>query len=185
MGEVDTPSRRFGARYREEVLLSDGTRVLLRPLGPDDASRLNAHFLHLSYDSRYRRFLGAKTVLSDSELHFLTHPDGETHYALIAVRTDRPDEPLGVARFIRDPHVPDVAEPALAIVDPMQAQGLGRILVMRLGEAARERGIKRFRWLMLSENIAVRRLVRELARDFHLQQVDSSVVIDAAIPPAD
>jgi len=56
---------------------------------------------------------------------------------------------------------------------------------MRLGEAARERGIKRFRWLMLSENIAVRRLVRELARDFHLQQVDSTVVIDAAIPPAD
>src|SRR5439155_7037957 len=104
--------RRYGSSYREDVRLPDGTLLTVRALGPDDATLLQLHFEHLSFESRHLRFLGGKSALTESELRFYTHPDGEMHVALIAVRADSPQKAVGVARFVRSKDTPQVAEPA-------------------------------------------------------------------------
>jgi len=65
---------------------------------------------------------------------------------------------VGIARFIRLADEPDVAEPAIVVVDEMQGHGLGRLLMERLIEAAVERGVKRFR----SDFLAINRPMKEL-----------------------
>jgi GNAT superfamily N-acetyltransferase len=179
--DAAAPRRKYDAQYREEAVLSDGTRILMRRLGPDDGELLTRHFAALSAESRHRRFLGGKSALSDQELRFYTHVDGEMHLALVAVRADNPEEAIGVARFIRSADAPEIAEPAAAVVDAMQAQGVGKLLLMRLGEAALERGVKRFRWDMLSGNSPVLRLVQDLAPSCAVESQGPTAVVDVPL----
>jgi GNAT superfamily N-acetyltransferase len=57
---------------------------------------------------------------------------------------------------------PEVAEAAVTVVDALQGQGLGKLLLRRLSEAARERGIRRFRGQVLTENTAARKLLQSI-----------------------
>ncbi len=68
----------------------------------------------------------------------------------------------GVARFVRLPESPDVAEAAVVVIDRMQRRGLGTLLLGRLAAAARERGITRFRAEVLRTNQAVVALLDDL-----------------------
>lgn len=153
------------ADYRDEVALADGTRITLRLVRPDDKPRLLEILAALSTHSRTMRFFVARTHISENELRYLTELDGINHFAIIALRGD---ESVGVARFVRQAGAPDVAEPALAVVDHLHARGLGRILFGHLVGAARERGIVRFQGEVLPQNRAMLGLLRGL---------------DAKIPP--
>jgi ribosomal protein S18 acetylase RimI-like enzyme len=146
-GGVD---RRFGPEYRETVTLRDGSTVELRPIRPDDKARLVEAFARLSPESRYLRFFTGKDHLSADELRFLTEVDGEQHFALAATLPDGAG--AGVVRFVRLKDQPHVAELAITVVDAMQHKGLGRILLDRLVEAARERGVTHFRAEVLATN---------------------------------
>jgi GNAT superfamily N-acetyltransferase len=150
---------------REELVLDDGTRVIVRGISPDDAAELRRGFERLSPSSRYRRFLGVFNVLTDATLHYLTHVDGVNHVAIGA--TTQPDgaaEPIGiaVARFVRLVDEPTIAEAAITVADDMQGKGLGRRLAVTLGRLARERGIAHFRGEVLADNAAIRQLLAEL-----------------------
>jgi GNAT superfamily N-acetyltransferase len=149
----------FPADYHEEVVLSDGTRVSLRLIRPDDKARLLEILAALSTHSRTMRFFVARTHINEKELRYLTELDGVDHLALLALRGD---ESVGVARFVRQKPESDVAEPAIAVVDSLHARGLGRILLARLVAAARERGIERFEGEVLPQNRAMLRLLRGL-----------------------
>ncbi|MEM6995884.1 MAG: GNAT family N-acetyltransferase [Myxococcota bacterium] len=159
--------RRFGPDYAEDFE-ADRTRLRLRPVRPEDAALLREGFARLSPESRYRRFFTAKNELTDAELRYLTDVDGEDHFALALGTLDEAGnvvEGVGIGRFIRLRDEPDVAEPALAVVDSMQGHGLGRLLMLRLIAAATERGIRRFRCDFLADNAAVRKLFEEVVDD--------------------
>ena len=140
----------FNDRYQEKALLKDGAEVILRPVIPADRLLLAHGMDNFSPESRYQRFLGARADLSASDLRYLTEIDGVDHFALGALVW--PDEGVGVARFVRFVHEPEIAEPAIAVIDSYQNKGLGRLLFSRLIAAARERGIQRFCGSMLSGN---------------------------------
>jgi GNAT superfamily N-acetyltransferase len=144
-------------------VLPDGTEVIVRELRERDRALLTQGFDEVGADARYQRFLTPKAELSDAELSFLTHSD-ERHHALAIVTWDADgrERPLGVAHYVRSTREPTVAEPAITIVDVMQRRGLGKLLLERLSSAAYERGVRRFRWLALGDNIAVQRLMRSL-----------------------
>src|SRR4051794_20929256 len=112
---------------------------------------------HLSPESRRARFLTAKPRLTSAELRYLTELDGLDHYALIAVLAERPDLLAGVARFVRSADDPLAAEVAVVVGDPLQGKGLGRTLGLRLADAARARGVRRFTATMLSDHVAAPR----------------------------
>jgi GNAT superfamily N-acetyltransferase len=153
----------FDEKYGESVVLDDGTKVHLRLIRPDDKDLMLRAWERLSPESRYRRFFAAKTGLTDAELRYLTEVDHVDHVAIGATRKRRgKPEALGVARCIRFPDRPTVADVAITVVDDAQRKGLGRILLSRLIAAARERGIERFSCDVLAENDGMRGLVRSM-----------------------
>ena len=63
----------------------------------------------------------------------------------------------------RCPSVPGTAEFAIVVGDAYQRQGLAAELLDRLAARRRARGITRFRATMLSDNVAIQRLLERLA----------------------
>ena len=59
-----------------------------------------------------------------------------------------------------------MVEVAVAVIDAKQRLGLGQLLLRALVDAARERGIRRFRATLLSENAPARSLLEGLADQF-------------------
>lgn len=144
--------------------LSDGTAVEIRPIRHDDSERLRAAHARLSPESRYRRFLGAKPILSAGDVEYLVDIDGSDHFALVGSVPDGRDESIvAVARFVRLADDPAAAEFAIVVGDSYQRQGLASELLARLAAAARERGVERFRAAILSDNVAIHRLIDGLA----------------------
>jgi len=120
----------------------------------------------MSPESRYLRFFTDKPRLSKGELAYLTELDHDTHLAIGACELDdegSEGEGLGVARFIRFPEDPRLAEPAIAVIDRVQGQGLGGLLMSRLTDAARERGVQAFRSEFLAWNDGARELFKSMS----------------------
>jgi GNAT superfamily N-acetyltransferase len=156
----------FDHSYVESAVLADGTLVSLRLVRPDDKALMREAWDRLSSESRYRRFLTPKNVLTEADLRLFTEVDQVDHFALGALTTRcGRDRGLGVARFVRLEGRQDVADVAVTVVDEAQRRGLGRLLLSRLIAAARERGIERFSCDMLATNQAMRSLIRSLVPD--------------------
>jgi RimJ/RimL family protein N-acetyltransferase len=148
----------------DHVRLHTGREVIIREIRPEDQAGLRAAYDRLSPQSQYRRFLAPKPHLSEAETRYLVQIDGSDHYALVATPAERPDYILGVARFVRLPEDPGAAEMAVVVGDEFQGEGLASAVLERLAEAARARGVARFRATMLAENVPAHRMVRRLAR---------------------
>lgn len=154
-----------GPNFHEDHVLDDGTSVTLRHVRPDDADELRRGFSRLSPESRYRRFLGGSSTLSDEMVRYLTCVDGHDHVAIVATRRDPSSGAeigLGIARFVRATDDPTAAEAAITVVDDVQRKGLGRILAITIARTALERGVKRFRGEVLTDNQPVRQLLEEV-----------------------
>ena len=180
------PQLKFDERYDERVKLGDGTVVHFRVIGPEDKGLILDGFARLSPETRYRRFFSTKRELSAAELRYFTEFDGKNHLALGAVRlrSDGSEEGLGIARFVRLADEPNVAEAAVVVVDDFQNRGLGRLLLLRLVAAARERGVERFRAMTLTENPAARALIADLGGEPRATPGDDTLSVDMALPDA-
>jgi RimJ/RimL family protein N-acetyltransferase len=144
--------------HEQIVALRDGSRVLIRPIRAEDKDALADGLTRLSSESRYRRFLRPVTSLNERELKYLTEIDYTNHFAWVAVSVDEPaGVGLGVARYIRDPLDPEVAEAAVAVVDDHQGMGIGTMLLRMLVAAAQENGIRTFRSWVLGDNMEILR----------------------------
>jgi GNAT superfamily N-acetyltransferase len=115
--------------------------VVIRPIARTDRERLAEAFSELSENTRRRRFGGLASRLTARELDRLTDVDHHAHEALAAVAPDG-GRIVGVARYIALPD-PRAAEVAVAVDDEWQGRGLGRRLMRRLAERARDEGITR------------------------------------------
>jgi GNAT superfamily N-acetyltransferase len=154
-------------------------------LRPGDRAKLLAGFERLSDESRYARFFTATPRLSETTLDRLVATDGWNHLAIGAEAGDQPRETaegLGVARFIRLPEAPYVAEAAVAVVDHMQRRGLGTLLLARLAAAARERGILHFRAEVMRTNQAMVSLLHGIDADAHPTYDGPVAIYDLAVP---
>ncbi|MBC8073941.1 MAG: GNAT family N-acetyltransferase [Deltaproteobacteria bacterium] len=156
----------FDASWSEDVVLSDGSCVRLRPVRPDDKEAIAGGLARLSPESQYLRFFTSKPRLTDSELRYLTEVDGIEHFAIVCALLEQggtEGRGVGVARFVRSPEDPEVAEPAVVVVDELQGKGLGRVLMERLIQAAAERGVQRFRSEFLAVNTPMKELLATLS----------------------
>jgi RimJ/RimL family protein N-acetyltransferase len=147
------------------VELRDGTRALIRPIGPGDRERLNAGFRSASPESIFLRFLAPLPKLSSSQLEYLTAIDHDRHEALIAVDPET-EQSFGTARYVRSDEDPREAEFAVGVGDRWMRIGLGSALVRALLVRAREAGIVRLTGRMHPENTAIRGLIEKVIGPF-------------------
>jgi GNAT superfamily N-acetyltransferase len=162
--------------------LTDGTEVTIRMLRPEDRASFLAGFEGLSPESRYLRFFTAMPRLPAAALQRLLNTDGIDHTALAAWCSGHADVIVGVARFIRLRAGGDTAEVAVAVVDHMQRRGIARLLLARLAEAARERGIRRFRAEVLCANHAIRALMHDVVKATPVAADGNIAVYDVEVP---
>lgn len=156
--------------------------MAIRPIRPDDRARLERSRGRFSDETMRRRFLGPKPRLTAAELRYLTEVDGDDHYAVVATPIDDLDAIVAVARFVRALDEPGTAEAAIIVADELQGRGLGKRLAIQLADAARDRGIRRFRASMLSDNKAALALMRTLSErlDSHYEGGYREVVTELA-----
>ena len=143
--------------------LKDETPVLLRPVLPEDRQRLQNGLLLMSAESRYQRFFSPMPGLSEEQLGYFTKVDQVNHVAWIALDPSAPGQPgLGIARFIRYPDEPRMAEVAFAVIDAFQARGLGSALLATLYLVAQAHDIETLRAVVLIDNGTVAAWLRRL-----------------------
>ena len=142
----------------DEVLLRDGTRLVVRPIRAADADALVALHARLSADTIYRRYFGVRPHLSPAEVERLTRVDGRARFALVAMRdTDL----VAVARYEGRPG-DSSAELAVVVDDALQHKGVGRLMLERLADVAREAGLEALSADVLAGNAAMLSLLRTL-----------------------
>jgi RimJ/RimL family protein N-acetyltransferase len=143
------------------AVLRDGTRVLLREARPEDAPLVRLGFDQLSDRSRQFRFLRAMPRLSEDDLSFLAGADGNEVIGALDLSVD-PPEPVGMARYVRLPSRPEMAEVAITVVDSHQGRGLGTLLFGCLAWQAERTGLKGFVALVHHANRQMRSLLEDL-----------------------
>jgi acetyltransferase len=149
-------------QYVAPFTLRDGTRVTVRPIRPEDEQLIvDLHARHSEHTIRMRFFSLVKTLSRDSLIR-LCHLDYDREMALAAVlQQESGPMILGVSRYYLHPET-GAAEFALVVGDAHQRQGLGRHLLTRLIEIAREHGAKKLVGQVLRENQPMLSLVASL-----------------------
>ena len=130
-----------------DVLLTDGSIALIRPLRPDDKTGLY-ELHHQVCDENYRlRFFGLGRQTADQYVDHLLRDDT---LAMVLVQQARI-----VALATAEPVKPGTAEVAFLVEDGHHGQGIGSLLLEHLAAAARARGIDTFEADVLVENYAM------------------------------
>jgi acetyltransferase len=143
----------------------NGAAVTIRPIRPEDGTLEQRFVTSLSDETRYFRFFYRLHELTPAMLARFTQVDYDRELALVAVVAD-PSAPegvsfAGVARFAVNPDG-ETAEYAIVVHDAWQSQGIGRLLMERLIDAARRKGVAELRGAVLRENARMIGFVRAL-----------------------
>jgi RimJ/RimL family protein N-acetyltransferase len=144
------------------ILLSNRKRVRIRPLRDGEDAPIRELWTHLSPRSRYLRFLSAMTTLPDSLVRRLVAIDNCRTMALVAEY--EADGTAVVVGLVNLGAVDDLSvEVGLVVRDDWQHQHLGTELATRMMLFAEQLGFTRFIGHVLDENVAMRKLLRNVA----------------------
>jgi acetyltransferase len=160
------------------ITLPDGTRLLLRPVRPEDAKAFERTFARLKPEDIHSRFFSSMKQMPAHLLSRLTQIDYDREMALVAVDADgngTEEEGYGVARLVREPSG-DAAEYAVLVRSDWKGRGLGRILMEAILDYARATGVRRVWGMVLRENRGMLRLAEKLGFRIRPDQ-DPSIVI--------
>ncbi len=136
----------------QALTLRDGTRVVVRPIRPEDRQIEQEFVQRLSDESRYFRFMSALRELNEAMLSRFTQIDYDREMALIAVVSENGLETeIGVARYVVNADGVS-CEFAVAVADAWQHRGVGSILIRNLVEVARARGLQVMEGIVLAGN---------------------------------
>ena len=133
-------------------VLADGTRILIRPIRPEDRQIEQEFVRNLSSESRYFRFMSAVNELSEGMLNRFTRIDYARELALIAVVSEDPHEKeIAVCRYVTNPDGRS-CEFAIVVADAWQHRRIGRTLMICLMSAAHSHGLQVMEGFVLSSN---------------------------------
>jgi len=142
------------AKYFAVERLRNGRRIEIRALKPEHRADLVAAVDRSSERSLYQRFFYPKRSFTEKEVAYFMEPDFVDHVALIAlVEENRRPVIVGGGRYIIVR--PGAGELAFVVVDQYQGQGIGAALMRNLASIARAAGVKELIADVLSDNIAM------------------------------
>lgn len=162
------------AHYSAAEILSDGRRLTIRALRPDDRDNYLAAIDRTTSQSLYRRFFAAKRHFTEAERSFYLDVDFLKHVAIIAIVEENGELTIvGGARFvIENPHQ---AEVAFMIVDQYQHLGIGSVLMRHIITIAQNAGLEELVAQVLPTNMAMLKIFERTNLPVSLKR-DSGVV---------
>jgi len=137
----------------EELELSDGRKLMLRPIMPEDEPALHRAFETMNAEELRLRFHAPIKVLTHMMAARFTQLDYDREMALVLTEPGIPGSaPIwGVARLFTDPDR-EHADFAIIVHHEMTGQGLGVYMMERLIEYARSQGIRELGGDVLNDN---------------------------------
>ena len=158
--------RPYPTQYVTPWIMKDGEPVTLRPIRPEDEPMIVEFHKTLSDRSVHLRYFGQLKLsqrIAHERLIRICFNDYDREIALV-VDHQRPDgvhEILGVGRLSKL-HGLNEAEFAIVISDDCQGRGLGTQLLKLLVEIGRQEKLKRIIAHILSDNIEMMQVSREI-----------------------
>lgn len=147
-------------RQLEAILDWHGARLTLRPIRPEDEASHHALVAAMTPEDRRMRFFGTVRDFEHSQMARMTQIDYDREMAFIATeKKDGHEQTLGVVRAARDSSN-ETAEFAIAVRPDQKGRGLGRLLMNRIIDYARDQGTQRMVGEALRENHAMIRLAQ-------------------------
>jgi acetyl coenzyme A synthetase (ADP forming)-like protein len=156
----------YPSQYENEVLLRDGSRILLRPIRTDDTERWIVFYSRLSTRTKYLRFQHSPKELGLEDATRFCTVDYTNTFALVAeVMKQQRKEIVAIGRYYRLPRAHS-AEVDFVIEDSYQGKGIGTKLMEHLSYVALDNGITTFEGDVLAENEQMINVLR--AYGFHI-----------------
>jgi len=171
----------YPSHYETEVLLKDGSRIILRPIRSDDIEGWLGFVSRLSRRTKYLRFHSLPKLGRDDAIRFCTVDYNNTFAFVAEVRGGQRKDIVAIGRYYRLPKRHS-AEVAFAIEDAYQGKGIGTKLMEWLANVARENSITSFQADVLGENREMMSVFR--AYGFHVESELSGGVYHITFPIA-
>ncbi len=128
----------------EETIIIDNETVTVRPAKPVDERRIQEHFYNLDKNDVASRFFHEKTRFVQDEMEGVSQIDYIKDLTVIALVGEFGfGKVVAVGEYLLDP-AKNMAELAFSVIKEYQGKRLGKILLKKLSEAARENGIPGF-----------------------------------------
>jgi acyl-CoA hydrolase/GNAT superfamily N-acetyltransferase len=125
----------------EETREIDGEVVTIRPVKPVDQRRIQEHFYNLDKKDVISRFFHDKSSFVRDEMEELSQIDYIKNLTLVAIVGEFGfGRVVAVGEYLLDAE-DNNAEIAFSVSRDFQGKGIGKILIKKLAEAARENGI--------------------------------------------
>ena len=176
--------RPYPSQYVGEWTTRDNTRVVVRPIRPEDEPLIAKFHETLSERTVFMRYLQAMNLsqrIGHERLSRLSFVDYDREIALLALRDNAQlhvPEIMGIGRLSKQQWT-NQGEFALIVSDQFQHQGLGRELLLRLIQVARGEQMRCIYGFVLEENLEMISLVEKLG--FKLHPTDRQGVLRAEI----
>jgi acetyltransferase len=137
-----------------------GERVLIRPVRPQDMALYPDFLAEVSADDLRLRFFARIAELSAAESEKLAHLDLRHDIAFVALDEDT-GRLLGLVR-LKDELDEETAEFAVLVRSRLKGHGFGWLLMRRVIDHARAKGLRRVYGDVLRENAAMLQMCAEL-----------------------
>ncbi|RPH48690.1 MAG: GNAT family N-acetyltransferase [Desulfobacteraceae bacterium] len=125
----------------EETIILDNETVTVRPAKPVDERRIQEHFYNLDKNDVASRFFHEKTRFVQDEMQGVSQIDYIKDLTVIALVGEFGfGKVIAVGEYLLDP-ARNMAEVAFSVIKEYQGKRLGKILLKKLSEAARENGL--------------------------------------------
>jgi len=175
----------MGIGEGQVLQLTDGSEVVVRPIGPDDSSLLQAFVRRLSATSRRFRFFVTLAELSAAQLDRFVNVDPARGLALVALNGRKEGAAIVAEARYALAHEDNSAEFAIAVADDFQGRGLGKYLVKRLLATAWRRNVRRLFGEIESDNRAMLAFAVRLGFRLRGSLEDRSLIIASVVPSTD
>ncbi|MEX0962315.1 MAG: bifunctional acetate--CoA ligase family protein/GNAT family N-acetyltransferase [Simkaniaceae bacterium] len=143
--------RPYPIEYIKKTTLKDQTPITLRPLRPEDESKIIEFHKKLSEKSvrnRYFQFLSLEERTAHDRLTRILLSDYDYEMAIVV---EEKEKIVGVARIVRFPRSNE-AYFKLIIADKFHGKGLGTLLIDHIIDIAKKEGITTLQAQILEEN---------------------------------
>ena len=162
--------RPYPKEWERPAALRDGTRILVRPVRPEDEPLYGPFFAAVTPQDLRLRFFAPIKEFGHRFIARLTQIDYARAMAFVAIE-ETMGIMLGVIRLHADANY-DSGEYAVLVRSDLKGRGLGYLLMQLIIEYARAEGLKTIEGQVLSENTAMLAMCKELGFDIALDPRD-------------
>ena len=172
-------------KYKREISLRDGDKILIRPIKPDDDKKVLELYHSLSPETIYFRFFAGRKNVPMKRVRQFTRVNYNKNFAVVieyhGEEEEYIDKLVGIGRFVGNPLEQEKAEMSLVIMDHFQRRGIGSILINYLVQIAKERGIKIIQGIILAQNYKILKTLEKLGFKYVKKLVEGELLIEGSV----